>query len=258
MGSFTSANLRRCARYFKAWTLLIMLSFSLALKHMIHQPLLLGKVVAYSLGRTSGKSSPFSPWCRAYWHVRLATHMRTLYSRRFCELRKLLNDMLKPFSEIKKVVWIQTLVLILIAFLLKLRVIYGAVVSCMYIIKWINFFFFLQTSNVIEQERQANLVCMLQILLQCLEDSYEVLFWEDTQSHSICFYSVSINCFSLFSASMPMNAQSINMGRDFNQFTIKGMIVGTQHVKVSKRHAKIINWKWYPRMKNLMPATCWQ
>ncbi len=41
----------------------------------------------YSLGRTSGKSSPFSPLCRAYRRACLATHMRTLYFRRFSPLR---------------------------------------------------------------------------------------------------------------------------------------------------------------------------
>ncbi len=41
----------------------------------------------YSLGRTSGKSSPFSPLCRAYRLARLATHMRTLYFRQFSPLR---------------------------------------------------------------------------------------------------------------------------------------------------------------------------
>ena len=37
----------------------------------------------YSLGWTSGKSSLFSPSCRAYQCVRVATHMRTLYFQRF-------------------------------------------------------------------------------------------------------------------------------------------------------------------------------
>ncbi len=37
----------------------------------------------HSLGRTSGKSSLFSPLCRAYRCVHLATHMHTLYFRRF-------------------------------------------------------------------------------------------------------------------------------------------------------------------------------
>ncbi len=37
----------------------------------------------HSLGRTSGKSSPFSPLCRAYRCARLATRMRTLHFRRF-------------------------------------------------------------------------------------------------------------------------------------------------------------------------------
>ncbi len=41
----------------------------------------------HSLGRTSGKSSLFSPLCRAYQCVRLATHMSTLYFRRFSPLR---------------------------------------------------------------------------------------------------------------------------------------------------------------------------
>ena len=41
----------------------------------------------YSLGRTSGKSSSFSPLWRAYRHERLATHIRTLYFRQFSPLR---------------------------------------------------------------------------------------------------------------------------------------------------------------------------
>ena len=47
-------------------------------------------IVLYSLGRTSGKLSPFPPLCRAYRRVRLATHMRTLYFRRFSSLRDII------------------------------------------------------------------------------------------------------------------------------------------------------------------------
>ena len=44
------------------------------------------QVSCHSLGRTFGKSSPFPP----YQHVRLATHVRTLYFRRFSPLRDII------------------------------------------------------------------------------------------------------------------------------------------------------------------------